>query len=84
MWYKNDFDVNKAPKGKIDLLLVKAIENHKSKIPDPTRFDIDMGDYRIRLKAPSPTEAKRWKEQLEAWQEWLLLHTDHMSFDGDL
>ena len=81
VWFKNDFDAGGEPKGSLDLLLVQEIKDHYSaKNPDPTRFDIDMGDYCIRLRAPSPAEADRWKEHLQAWQDWLLMHTERMSY----
>jgi hypothetical protein len=90
VWYKDDFDAGGEPKGTIDLLLMQEIKDHESKKnPDATRFDIVMSEELVlRLKAPSEQEAERWKQQLQAWQDWLLMHTDRMSYgdeshDGD-
>lgn len=73
-YFKNAEDMD--AKGSIDLRELVDVDVHKSSrdVEDRSRFDLDLGEKRMRVKAETPAEAAKWIKGISEWRDHFLLN----------
>lgn len=74
LFYFKSTDPHETASGTIDLRVVADVSSpEKDGKVDAVRFNIDLGDKIIKIRAPSTTEGERWIVLLNLWRDYIIL-----------